>query len=78
MFLGHNGSSRSENAVRFRKEPSPGGRGGKMLEETLLITLLMSGLPRNLAPRVAGLSRLCDQSWESPRALGSRLLSVDR
>jgi hypothetical protein len=36
VLLRHNGSLRSEYAVWFCKEPSPGGRGGKMLEETLL------------------------------------------
>jgi hypothetical protein len=30
------GSLRSEHAVKFCKEPSPSGRGGKMLEETPL------------------------------------------
>jgi hypothetical protein len=34
--LAHNGSLHSEMLSDFRKEPSPYGRGGKMLEETYI------------------------------------------
>jgi hypothetical protein len=35
-LVGHNGSLRSGIPSDFRREPSPEGRGGKMLEETAL------------------------------------------
>jgi len=54
---------RSQHAAWFCKEPSPGGRGGKMLEETLLDYALMRGCAQKSPAEHASLNPLCVQFW---------------
>jgi hypothetical protein len=49
-LVSHNGSLRSGIPSDCRREPSPSGRGGKMLEETLLDYSFISLVLENNVP----------------------------
>jgi hypothetical protein len=65
MLLRHNSSLRSVTLSDFCKEPSPGGRGGKMLEETLLDYALTHVFAQKYPAERASLKPLCIHPWET-------------